>query len=82
MRLAVWDHAFDPGDVTALLEAAGLEVVDMVGKTVLPMRHFRQLLATSEDRRMWAKVEKSLCRNPWAIGRASHVQVVCRVARR
>jgi ubiquinone/menaquinone biosynthesis C-methylase UbiE len=73
---------FDPGDVTALLEAAGLEVVDMVGKTVLPMRHFRQLLATSEDRRTWAKVEKSLCRNPWAIGRASHVQIACRVARR
>ena len=69
---------FDPGDVAALLEAAGLEVVDMVGKTVLPMRHHRHLLATSEERRTWAKVEKSVCRNAFAIGRASHLQVACR----
>jgi len=73
---------FDPGGVAALLEAAGFKLVDMVGKTVLPMRHFRELLATSEDRRAWTKVEKSLCRNPFAIGRASHVQVACRVAHR
>jgi len=73
---------FDPGDVATLLESAGFEVLDVVGKTVLPMRHHRHLLATSEDRRTWAKIEKSLCRNPWAMGRASHLQVACRVARR
>jgi len=73
---------FDPGDVATLVKNAGLEVMDMVGKTVLPMRHHRQLLATSEDRRTWARIEKSLCRNPFAIGRASHLQVAARVARR
>lgn len=72
---------FGPDDLQAMLESAGFEVVEMVGKTVLPMRHFRQLLATSEDRRTWAKIEKSLCRNPSAIGRASHLQVACRLIR-
>lgn len=72
---------FGPGDLQELLETAGFRVLDMIGKTVLPMRHHRHLLATSEDRRRWAKIEKSLCRDPSAIGRASHLQVACRVNR-
>ncbi|MFH1108980.1 MAG: methyltransferase domain-containing protein [Planctomycetota bacterium] len=72
---------FGPDDLRALLETAGFEVVEMVGKTVLPMRHHRHLLETSEARRTWAKIEKSLCRNPFAVGRASHLQVACRLIR-
>lgn len=70
---------FGPDDLQTLLESAGFKVVDMVGKTVLPMRHHRELLAGSEERRTWAKIERSLCRKPFAIGRASHLQVACRV---
>lgn len=71
---------YTPGGVLNLVQAAGFEVLDVVGKTVLPMRHYRELLAEAGDRRRWAKIEKSVCRDPAAIGRASHVQIACRVA--
>jgi ubiquinone/menaquinone biosynthesis C-methylase UbiE len=69
---------FAPRGVRALLEIAGFEVLDMVGKTVLSLRHHRDLLATSEGRRAWAKIEKKLCRDSDALGRAPHLQVACR----
>lgn len=69
---------FTPRGVVKLAEGAGFEVVDMIGKTVLPMRHHRELLSTPESRRTWARVERSLCRDPDAIGRASHIQAAMR----
>ncbi len=74
-------HTYGPGDLRRLIEGTGFEVLDLLGKTVLPMRHYRGLLATPADRRSWAKVEKSLCRDAAAMGRASHLQVACRVTR-
>jgi SAM-dependent methyltransferase len=70
---------FAPSDVRSLVEAAGFSLLDMVGKTVLPMRHYRRLLETAEARRAWARIEKTQCRDLAAIGRASHIQVACRV---
>jgi len=72
---------FAPDDVISLAEGAGFKVLDLVGKTVLPMRHHRELLESSDDRRKWARIEKRLCRNTHAIGRASHLQLTCRVVR-
>ncbi len=72
-------HTYGPEQVRRLVEEAGFEVIDLVGKTILPMRHFRELLEDPKGRRKWARVEKSLCRNGDAIGRASHLQVACRV---
>lgn len=69
---------FAPNDLKRLIEAAGFEVLEMIGKTVLPMRHHRELIATAESRRTWANIEKKLCRNPAAMGRASHLQVACK----
>lgn len=69
---------FQAADINRLAESNRMEVVDVVGKTVLPMRHYRDLLESSEDRRKWAKVEKSLSRDPSAIGRASHFQATFR----
>jgi len=71
---------YGASELRRLIEATGFEVLDLVGKTVLPMRQHRHLLATGEDRRAWAKVEKSLSRHPDAVSRASHLQVACRVA--
>lgn len=73
---------FGPRDAVKLVESAGFEVLDLIGKTVLPMRHHRHLLETQQARRAWAGIEKRLCRNPDAIGRASHLQLTCRVAGR
>lgn len=78
-RFAITTYA--PGDLTRLVESAGYEVLDLVGKTVLPMRHHRPLLEEGESRRFWAKVEKSLSRDPAAMGRAGHLQIACRPVR-
>lgn len=71
-----------PADVVRLVESTGFSVLDLVGKTVLPMRRYRQLLETSAARRAWAGIEKTLCRDSDALGRASHIQVACRVTPR
>lgn len=76
-RFPIIMHA--PDDVRRLVENAGFVLEDMIAKTVLPMRKHRELLAASADRRTWAKIEKSLWRDPAAIGRASHIQTACRV---
>lgn len=70
---------YTPAQVSKLVAAAGFEVMDMVGKTVLPMRDHRDtLLRESVDGRVWAQIEKSLCRDAAAMGRASHLQVVAK----
>lgn len=71
---------FGPTDAVKLFESAGFDVLEVIGKTVLPMRKHRALLATSEDRRRWARIEKKLCRDTTALGLAPHLQLTGRVA--
>ncbi len=73
-------HTYTPSQTRKLLTSAGYEVLDMIGKTVLPMRHYRHILEDSQDRRRWMKIEKSLHRDEAAIGRASHLQVVAKAS--
>ncbi len=76
-------HTYTPSQLRKLLHNAGYDVVDLIGKTVLPMRdHRAELLNDSDARRRWLKIEKSLHRDEAAIGRASHLQVVARPAAR
>jgi len=70
---------YTPTEFRMLIEKSGFSLTDMVGKTVLPMRHHRQLLCDSASRRTWARIEKGLSRDPASIGRASHLQFVARV---
>ncbi|HUU85388.1 MAG TPA: class I SAM-dependent methyltransferase [Phycisphaerae bacterium] len=71
-------HTYSPAQAVKLLERAGFEIVDLIGKTVLPMRHHRELLTDGQARRTWMKIEKRLWRDPAAIGRAAHIQVIAR----
>jgi len=71
-------HTYSPEQLVKLLERAGFEVIDLVGKTVLPMRLYRQWLDESDARRAWMRIEKRLWREPSAIGRAAHLQMVAR----
>lgn len=71
-------HTYSPDGVRRLLEEGGFEVIEMIGKTVLPMRHYRHLLEAPAAARRWARIEKSLARSADAIGRASHIQVSAR----
>jgi ubiquinone/menaquinone biosynthesis C-methylase UbiE len=68
-------HTYGPVQLNRLLERAEFHVADMVGKTVLPLRRHRDLLADASQRRAWMKLEKRLWRDPAAIGRAAHIQV-------
>jgi SAM-dependent methyltransferase len=69
---------FSPSGVRRLAEQCGFDLLEILGKTVLPMRHHRQLLETPEGRRAWTSIETSLCRDPDALGRATHLQAVFR----
>ena len=73
---------FAPHDIERLVESTGFELLDLVGKTVLPMRNHRDLLSEPESRRRFARLEKALCRDRYALGRASHLQIACRVTTR
>lgn len=67
---------YTPSRLRDLFVSAGFRVLDLIGKTVLPMRHHRHLLAESAAGRRWAQIEKSLHRDPAAMGRAAHLQIV------
>lgn len=70
---------YTPSQLRKLFTTAGYEVVDLIGKTVLPMRDYRRgLLKNPADGRAWMKIEKSLCRDGAAMGRASHLQIVAK----
>lgn len=71
-------HTFTPAELRKLHGRAGFEVVSLIGKTVLPMRHYRHLLEDPAQRRRWLRIEKSLWRDQDAAGRASHIQVASR----
>jgi SAM-dependent methyltransferase len=71
-------HTFTPDQIRKLFAAAGFDVLDMIGKTVLPMRRFRGLLAEPEARRRWARIEKELAGDPANLARCAHIQVAGR----
>lgn len=73
---------YGPAELLRLVETTGFELLEMVGKTVLPLRRHRALLDSPEARRRWMRIEKLLCRDALAIVRASHLQVACRAVRR
>jgi SAM-dependent methyltransferase len=72
-------HTYTPAQARGLFERAGYDVVQLLGKTVLPMRHHRQLLEDPVARRSWMKLEKVLARAPDAVGRSGHLQIAARV---
>ncbi len=71
-------HTFEPQALHKLLTAAGFEVIEIVGKTVLPMRQRRELLEDAETRRRLARIEKRLARDPANLGRCPHLQLAAR----
>lgn len=71
-------HTFTPSGVRKLMESAGLEVIELVGKTVLPMRKVRDALDEPAIRKKWEKIEQKLGRDPDNLGRCPHLQVTCR----
>ncbi|HEY3319652.1 MAG TPA: methyltransferase domain-containing protein [Planctomycetota bacterium] len=71
-------HTFTAETLRALFERAGFEVLDLFGKTVLPMKKLEPLLEDSQQYDEIAALERKLCRIPSAMGRASHLQITAR----
>lgn len=71
-------QTFDMDSLRATLDRAGFELIDAIGKTVLPLRHYRELLEDPASRRRLIRLEKYLWRNPFAMGRANHLQIAAR----
>ena len=71
-------HTYTPEKLRELFETAGFEVLDLFGKTVLPMKKLESLLAADANYEQIMALEKKLCRIPSAMGRASHLQITAR----
>jgi len=71
-------HTFTPESLRAMFETAGYEVLDLFGKTVLPMKKLEPLLEDPQNAERILVIEKKLCRVPSAMGRASHLQITAR----
>lgn len=71
-------HTFEPKGIERLVADAGLELLDMMGKTVLPMRRHRELLEDPAERRRWARIEQRLARDPANFARCAHLQFAAR----
>ncbi|RME74047.1 MAG: class I SAM-dependent methyltransferase [Planctomycetota bacterium] len=69
---------FTPDTLRRALEAAGFEVLDLFGKTVLPLRSHAEQLEEPSARRRWIALEQRLCREPHLLGGAAHLQVAAR----
>jgi len=71
-------HTFTVEDLRASLDRAGFEVLDLFGKTVLPLKRLETLLEDPRSAQRLLALEKSLCREPSTLGLASHLQYAAR----
>jgi ubiquinone/menaquinone biosynthesis C-methylase UbiE len=71
-------HTFTPESLRDMFEKGGFDVLDIVGKTVLPMKKLEALFEDERDVERIMAIEKKLCRLPSALGRASHLQIAAR----
>ncbi len=69
---------FTPGQLTAMCEERDLELLGMIGKTVLPLRRFRELLEDRENRERLLRLEVSLQSEPALFANAAHLEFAAR----
>jgi ubiquinone/menaquinone biosynthesis C-methylase UbiE len=72
---------FTPADLRRLFEHAGFEVISITGKTILPMRVFKQLLADGAAFDRLIDLEAELTKDPTSAARAGHLQIIARKPR-
>jgi ubiquinone/menaquinone biosynthesis C-methylase UbiE len=69
---------FTPASLRRLFERAGFEVLDVVGKTVIPVRQNKHLFTHPGAVERLLKLEVEAAKDPASAGRAGHLQVVAR----
>lgn len=73
-------HSFLPGELQKLFERAGLEIVDLSGKTCLDARGHAELLEDSNAFRKLLAIEWECRKEPAFMGRAAHLEIVVKRA--
>jgi ubiquinone/menaquinone biosynthesis C-methylase UbiE len=71
-------HTFTPEKLREMFDNAGMEILDLYGKTVLPLKKFEAQIQDESGAERLLALEKKLCRIPSAMGRASHLQITAR----
>lgn len=69
---------FTPGSLRKLFEHTGFEVLDLIGKPVIPVRDNKQLLAKEGSVDRLLKLEADLSKDESTAARAGHLQIVAR----
>ncbi|MCB9882053.1 MAG: methyltransferase domain-containing protein [Planctomycetes bacterium] len=71
-------HAYDLEELEKLLAKTGFELVDVIGKTILPVRRYPAWLADKAKFQKLVQFEERLHRRRAWLARASHLQFVAR----
>ncbi len=66
---------FSPKHLRKLFEKAGFEVLDLIGKTILPVRQNKKLFEFGGAVDRLIRLEEELARDPLAAARAGHLQI-------
>ncbi len=66
---------FTPTSLHKLFTRAGFEVIEVIGKTILPLRSAAKLFTHERAMERLLKLEHTLAADPTAAARASHLQV-------
>lgn len=71
-------HTFTPHALERLFADNGFEVIEVVGKTIIPARDNRKLLETEGALDRLVELERRLAKDPASAGRAGHLQIAAR----
>lgn len=70
---------FTPAGLRKLFERSGFDVLEVSGKTILPVREHRERIGQDGDAyRRLVRIEQQLNDDPDAAARASHLQIIAR----
>ena len=69
---------FTPATLRKLFERAGMEVVDLAGKTIIPVRQNKHLFTHPDAVQRLLRLEAEASKDPAAAARAGHLQIVAR----
>jgi ubiquinone/menaquinone biosynthesis C-methylase UbiE len=67
---------FTADNIRALCEQRGLKLLSLIGKTVLPLRRFQEMLVDRNQRLELLKLEESLNKVEAMLGNAAHLEFV------
>lgn len=71
-------QAFTPEKIRELCAGRGWEVISIIGKTILPLRRFQELLSNREMRERLIKLEEKLHHREATLGCAAHLEFVAK----